>query len=100
MYVAPEAGQGLPCDGPLADVFAVGVVVYLWLFGQWPFGPGVRAIDPAFRRIMEGELPQVLERLNLLESVSPAAVDFLNCTICREAQRSSIPQLLQHPWLN
>ncbi len=35
LYMAPEQIQGWPC--PASDQYALGVLVYEWLCGKWPF---------------------------------------------------------------
>jgi serine/threonine protein kinase len=48
-YVAPELLQELPYDGPRADIWSLGIVVYAMALNRLPWGAADRAGVPRSR---------------------------------------------------
>lgn len=90
---APEVMER--CYGPPADIWSVGVVIYLMIAGCLPFnGSTDRQIIKA---VMDSE-PDF--EAGVWGSVSAQCKAFLRRMLCKNpSQRASIQQLLSHPWL-
>lgn len=101
MYQAPEVFANQPFNPFSADVYSLGVILYLLLTGGHAYElPTGR--DARFSAIYSGRagLEQLLHALGHLSSLSAEAVDLMARLMCPPAQRLSLAQLLQHPWLN
>lgn len=93
-YLAPELVKrkySLP-----ADIWALGVLSYLMLFGRYPFdGDNTNAI---VKEILNRHL--VFEPLEGRAQPSPLAVSFIKHLLQRSVdKRPTATEVLQHPWL-
>ncbi len=103
--MAPEVVKGEIYDGKLSDIWSCGVVLYVMLFGRYPFDPP----PPA-----PGEVPRhapykanaMMIRITTMQwyipdniPISPACRDLLNSMIVFEpSQRLSMARIQEHPW--
>lgn len=97
-YMSPEVFESKePFNGLLADIWALGVILFILLVGVPPMDfPGVA--DPRFVMIREGRLGDMLEQWSV--SLSPAAVDLLQALLAPvPSKRPTIVQILAHPWM-
>lgn len=91
-YSAPEILQHIPFDGKKADVWALGVMTFALLTGDFPF-TGKRR-DHLMMNIVKAKF-SIPSRLSL----SPNARSLLHRMLQRQPEnRSSVNHLLQHPW--
>ncbi|XP_003572014.2 calcium-dependent protein kinase 23 [Brachypodium distachyon] len=92
-YVAPEVlGQHY---GPEADVWAVGVILYILLSGDPPFLGDTQ--DKIFAKIREGRAD--LES-KLWPTISDSAKDLVRKMLCPSpAERLKAHEVLEHPWI-
>ncbi|KAM3932926.1 serine/threonine-protein kinase SIK1 isoform 1-T2 [Leptodactylus fuscus] len=89
-YAAPEVFQGKEYEGPLLDVWSLGVVLYVLLCGSFPFdGPNLptlrqRVLDGRFRipYYMSQDCESLLRRMLVVDP----------------GKRLSIAQIRQHRW--
>ncbi|EQC38510.1 CAMKK protein kinase [Saprolegnia diclina VS20] len=91
-FWAPECCNGAPYDPFKADLWAIGVTFYIFLFGKLPF----QAESPKelFERIVEQplEVPTT--------EVSPDAIDLLQSLLEKDpSQRMALDMMEYHPWL-
>lgn len=92
-YMAPEVLER--CYGPEADVWSVGVVVFLMLAGRLPFDG---ATD---RQIIKAVLDSDPDFGHpAWAGISAAAQDCVASMLVKDpARRATVAQLLSHPWL-
>ena len=75
-YMAPEILRGDAFDGRKADLFSLGVVLYICLVGSPPFQFAAGS-DLRFAMASPGRLSAMLQRLRVAERVPAGAVDLL-----------------------
>jgi serine/threonine protein kinase len=97
-YMAPEIFEGCCYDPKQADVFSLGVNLFLLLTGVLPFQIPAYS-DPCFSCLASGDIQRLLDAWQLNEQVSPEAAHLMSNMLCPEAHRFSIDQVLAHPWL-
>ncbi|TYZ65933.1 hypothetical protein PybrP1_007463 [[Pythium] brassicae (nom. inval.)] len=103
-YAAPELLLGQPY-GLKADVFSLGVVLYVLLFGAFPFSIESAAALQGMDQFPAGVDVRDMSCLRAdnvqWRSVSPAAQDaLLRMLAPRESDRASAAELLTHPWFD
>jgi serine/threonine-protein kinase SRK2 len=102
-YLAPEvvlAADGRTYDGRAADVWSLGVTLYVMLCGCYPFGrPEDASLPP------ETRLRAMLQRIVTADSApgdldrSPGAADLLGRILVADpAARATLADVLAHPW--
>jgi hypothetical protein len=110
-YVSPDVLSGLPYNGKCSDMWAVGVLLYTMLYGQFPFYDGVP--EELFRRISAAdyciprgipcsfEVQTVIEKLLELDSrkrmTVSALIQELECIMSQwtdkmDCNLSTVPQ--------
>lgn len=98
-YMAPEVFAGEPFDGKKADMFAIGVNLFVMLTGLPPFDIPSMA-DSRWRFHARGQLRRLLKHWGFAPPYVPElAVDLLEHLLCKEEQRYTIDQVLAHPFL-
>merc|ERR1719330_1131326 len=97
-FMAPEVFVQQPFDGYAADMWAVGVCLYMMLTGKPPWQRPSR-LDRIFWHITTGNLAQIMnlhQNLNL----SPRAIDLLQRMLSFDPRdRLSLEQIRDHPWM-
>jgi eukaryotic-like serine/threonine-protein kinase len=79
-YTAPEQIQGRPC--PASDQYSLGIVVYEWLCGTYPFR-GSSAIEVAMKHLSAP--PQPLH--DIVPSISPAVEQVVLKALAKNPER-------------
>lgn len=84
-YAAPEIHRGCPYEGPPADLWAMGVILYDMVVGDLPFSTGCESYS----------LPEIA-----LETLSNELYQLLS-SLLRESpyERASVAALLDCPWM-
>eukprot|EP00898_Chlorokybus_atmophyticus_P007882 jgi/Chlat1/8095/Chrsp75S07591 len=91
MYTAPECCTGEVYSGVLADVWALGVCLYVMIHGRLPF-TGSSTMS-AYQHIF-------LQPLELDSNMSPELADMLTGMLSKDpSERVHVSKLKQHPWL-
>ncbi|CAJ1350717.1 unnamed protein product [Effrenium voratum] len=99
-YMAPEMLRGVGYDY-LVDVWSLGAVAYLLSFGRFPYTP-MEQTSASMKDAISKDSPAL--RIPLERAAegrcSEQLISFIASSLCRDAtKRSSVQQLLQHPFL-
>eukprot|EP01129_Flabellula_baltica_P005692 TRINITY_DN2075_c0_g1_i1.p1 TRINITY_DN2075_c0_g1~~TRINITY_DN2075_c0_g1_i1.p1 ORF type:complete len:472 (-),score=103.97 TRINITY_DN2075_c0_g1_i1:458-1873(-) len=93
-YVAPEVILSEPYD-EAADIWSIGVITYILLCGQTPFGGG--STNEIFARVLALDYAFSHPIWNLISS---QAKQFISCLLLRDPEsRPTARQCLHSPWL-
>lgn len=98
-YMAPEVYARRPFCGKKADVFTLGVDLFLLLTGVLPFQAPTLA-DPCFEVVIQGNLSQLLSAWKMTELVPLLALDLMSHMLVCEPKRWSIEQVAEHAWVS
>ncbi|KAJ3019023.1 hypothetical protein HKX48_002458 [Thoreauomyces humboldtii] len=91
-YASPEIIKGIKYDGPSADIWSCGVILYALLTGNLPFD------DENIRRLLQ----KVKSGSYFIpEHVSEGAKDLLKRMMVTEpARRITMQEIFRHPWFS
>lgn len=120
-YRAPETIRGLPIDAQKLDVWAVGIVLFYFVLGVFPYPRLIDPRNPVVRLILDPQIPDVWNRVfaqyvpNInkgelaptpnpaitIETRVPSPIRNLLATILNPdpGQRPTMRVILQHPYL-
>lgn len=98
-YISPESlANNAPFIGPLVDIWALGVILFILLTGVPPVETSSQ-LDPRFRLICSGGLRQMLLQWNI--HISEEAMDLLQKILRGNPnERLTIREMKAHPWMN
>eukprot|EP00798_Chlamydomonas_sp_ICE-L_P004614 gene4614-14808_t len=96
-YMAPEVlvNRDGTYDGKVADIWSCGIMLYIMLFGRYPFDtpPGPNEVPKA------AEILQMLDKMSV--EISPEGRDLLRLMLLPDpASRIQLDQLILHPWFS
>jgi len=100
-YRAPEIITGM-FDGAQADMYSLGVILFIMLCGCPPFELPSRT-DRAFWAIWNGGrsgLERVVNAYKGVNFLSSEALDLISSLLCPAENRLSMDQVMAHPWMN
>jgi len=98
-YMAPEVFAKKPYDPRAADIWSMGVMLFMMLIGAPPF-PMPSPQNHAFNFIVNGRLKDVLKHWKRLRLVNEEALDLLNKIFVYESKRITMDDILKHPFVN
>jgi serine/threonine-protein kinase SRK2 len=103
-YMAPELYEecGTSFDNQACDAWACGVVLYVMLFGGYPFDRPALPAQTTIREVrrMQKAIDGRLWPNPFSVMLSEACIDLLNGVLTRDcAKRLTVAQMLSHPWL-
>ncbi len=97
LYAAPEQLQGKPCKN--SDQYALGVTIYEWLTGSWPFvGTFDQVVqqhlmaDPPLLREKESSVPAEIEQIVLKALEKEPEHRFSSIEAFAQALEQAVPQ--------
>ncbi|RLN86745.1 hypothetical protein BBJ28_00003479 [Nothophytophthora sp. Chile5] len=98
-YMAPEVSQGVHYDPKKADVWSLGVMLFIMLTGS-PLFADEAPRAPTLRVLAKYGVGKILELWHLKRQFSPQTVNLLACMLQVQPQhRLTIEQVLRHPAL-
>jgi len=97
-YMAPEIFSNQDVDMISADVFSLGVCLFVMLSGCPPFAEATQA-DQRFRVVQRGDLAKLVRVWNLSAKIPPLAIELLNGMLCPQDRRFTVQQVLDHAFL-
>merc|ERR1719242_427617 len=98
-YMAPEVFAKKSYDPRAADIWSLGVMLFMMLIGAPPF-PMPTPTNPAFNFVVNGRLKDVLKHWKRLRLVNEEALDLLNQIFVYESKRIKMDEILKHPFVN
>eukprot|EP01083_Nonionella_stella_P012413 35227_1 len=99
MYMAPEVFMKKTYDARSADIWSLGVILFMMLIGA-PAFESPSDSNAAFKYIVNGRLRDVLKQWKRLRFVTKDALDLLNQIFEYEPQRITMDHILKHPFVH
>lgn len=98
-YAAPEILSHKDYNGTCADIFSIGVILFVLVTGKLPFGKA-HISDPMYKFIAKGQYEQYWEIMSKkIISISDQLKSLLNLILAYDPlQRPSISEIKNHPW--
>ncbi len=96
-YASPEILSKKPYNGTCADIFSIGVVLYVLTTAKLPFGKAM-VFDAYYKHIVRNDYETFwkLSKANISDSLK----SLINLLIAYDsAQRPSIEEIKNHPWM-
>eukprot|EP00485_Elphidium_margaritaceum_P002294 CAMPEP_0202686248 /NCGR_PEP_ID=MMETSP1385-20130828/2056_1 /ASSEMBLY_ACC=CAM_ASM_000861 /TAXON_ID=933848 /ORGANISM="Elphidium margaritaceum" /LENGTH=678 /DNA_ID=CAMNT_0049340781 /DNA_START=184 /DNA_END=2220 /DNA_ORIENTATION=+ len=97
-YIAPEIYAYQRFNGEKADVFSLGVLIFILLTGFPPFTTP-NASDKCFQYMYYGKLEWLLKQWKLDDVINADCRALLSKIFCHPNKRIGIRDMLQHPWM-
>mmetsp|Transcript_10229 Transcript_10229/g.18906 ORF Transcript_10229/g.18906 Transcript_10229/m.18906 type:complete len:366 (-) Transcript_10229:182-1279(-) len=101
-YMAPEvllAGSGRTYEGELADMWSCGVVLYVMLFGRYPFNFPENQQNAAEWSVAIKKLVKGLYEIPASVKVTPSCLDLLSILMQPLVnKRATCADVMKHPW--
>lgn len=98
-YMSPEIYSGSDFDGPAADVWSLGIVLFIIMFGFPPFEVASRS-DVRYDFMLQRGIGALLQEWDLHKEISADCLDLICKLLQPESERITLAQLVQHPWMN
>ena len=98
--MAPETYAGLAYDGRAIDVWCLGMMLFVMLFGVYPYASPSPALCPYFQQIADGNLVPMLRGWGYDQHVSADALHLLDRMLTVDpSKRATTDEVIAHPWL-
>jgi serine/threonine protein kinase len=98
-YMAPEVAHHLPFDGFVADVFSLGIILFVLLYGTHPY-QSPSDDQASFVLIDAGYIDELLALMELTGKRSRGAEILLKKMLAHQSERETIDVLLQFSWFH
>jgi len=100
LYVAPEVvlRDGREYNGEAADVWSIGIILYLLTAGRFPFNRGqAGGVGPGMSRATKDRFRN--DNFRVMPHFSPSLVSLLRRILCADPlRRATIAEIRQHEW--
>jgi len=97
-YMAPEIKEGKIYDGLKADMFSVGVILFIMVQGIFPFSEA-RTDEYFYRLLIDGDLETYWLKTGG-ENLSDEFKDLITRMLSYDPQmRPTVEELVAHPWM-
>jgi len=97
-YMAPEIKEGKIYDGLKADMFSVGVILFIMVQGIFPFSEA-RTDEYFYRLLIDGDLETYWLKTGG-ENLSAEFKDLITRMLSYDPQmRPTVEELVAHPWM-
>jgi len=98
-YASPEILSHKDYNGPCADIFSTGVILFVLVTGKLPFGKA-HISDPMYKMIAKGDYENYWKVMSQkIIPISDELKSLLNLILAYEPlQRPSISEIKNHPW--
>ncbi|CCI45438.1 unnamed protein product [Albugo candida] len=98
-YMAPEVLKGIYWDPVRADIWSLGIILFILVAGTPPF-EYPHPSDPRYRALSSHGAGILLRKWKLHDQVSPAAIELMDGMLQVDPKRRiSIEQILKHPYI-
>lgn len=98
-YMAPEIFACNPYDGRAADIWSLGIVLFIILTGVPPYSIPA-ASDARFKMVcIQRQLRSLLTHWKMINNVDPLAVELMQMMLSPADIRCSLDTIRSHPWL-
>jgi len=99
-YISPEVLRQDPVFNPmLSDVWALGVILFIAITGVPPVEQATTA-DDRYLMIADNRMMEMITAWGMHETIDPLAIDLIQQILRPNPnERLTIPQMLDHPWL-
>jgi len=95
--MAPEIFERKPFYGHKADIWSLGVTLFLMITGSPPWEHGPMEIDARFRYIYSGKINVVLEHWGF--NLDKNLINLLSRILCPQDKRITLDEIFTHPWV-
>ena len=94
-YAAPELLQGIPYKGPIADIWSLGVILYIMCCSSMPFR------DTNIKTLLKDQKEPLHIPSKLTATFNPSLKDLISRILCFELpKRYGMNEIQQHAWYN
>ena len=98
-YMAPEIKEGKTYDGRQADVFAVGVILFVMGVGTFPFEEATSE-SANYNLIIEGKNEEFWNKFDQKKELTTEFKDLMLSMVSYDAsKRPNIQKIMNHPWM-
>lgn len=94
-YMPPEEFARGPFNTKAADMWTVGVNLFILAFGYPPFATPCES-DVRYRHVIAGHMPELVKGAKL---ATPLILDVISRLLCPEETRFTAAEVLAHSWL-
>ena len=104
-YAAPEMFSGLPYRGPPAEMFALGVLLFVIVMGAFPFKKANEKEDQLFALLQKDDTEEYWQahrdKFKYIKNIAtPGFRKIIKSLLTRDlSKRLSLGDFISHPWM-
>ena len=97
--MAPEIIEHKPYDGFKADIFSLGVILFISVLGKFPF-PRAELSDKYYKLLQNPDLHNKFWEVQNGQNTSEEFKElFISMTKYNPSKRPALKDIIKHPWL-